>query len=60
VRKFAILLPATLFVLCAALPLAAQDGCVDSPENPTVVLGLIVGAASIGFVQIRNRFRGRK
>jgi len=29
-----------LFLL-AALPLSAQSGCTDSPENPTAVLGLI-------------------
>jgi len=32
-----------LFLL-AAFPLHAQGGCVDSPENPTAILGLIAAA----------------
>jgi XrtJ-associated TM-motif-TM protein len=60
VKKFAYILPAALFVLAAAMPLQAQSGCTDSPENPTAVLGAIVSVASIGFVQIRNRIRARK
>jgi XrtJ-associated TM-motif-TM protein len=42
-----------LFLL-AALPLHAQSGCVDSPENPTAVLGLI-GAAGALYVPVRNK-----
>jgi len=42
------------FGLLAALPLHAQGGCVDSPENPTVVLGLI-GAAGALVVPIKNK-----
>ena len=48
-----------VFVLATARPLCAQ-GCVDSPENPTAVLGLIVTGAAIAFVQIRNRMNARK
>lgn len=59
-KKSAYILPAALLLLAATLPLHAQSGCTDSPENPTAVLGLIVSAASIGFVQVRNRFRARK
>jgi XrtJ-associated TM-motif-TM protein len=33
-------------LLAATLPLCAQTGCEDSPENPTIVLGL-VGAAGL-------------
>lgn len=29
-----------------ALPLRAQSGCVDSPEDPTLVLALVGGAAA--------------
>jgi XrtJ-associated TM-motif-TM protein len=60
VKKSAYILPVALLVIAATLPLHAQSGCTDSPENPTAVLGLIVSAASIGFVQMRNRFRARK
>ena len=31
-------------VLALALPLRAQSGCVDSPEDPTVALALVSGA----------------
>jgi XrtJ-associated TM-motif-TM protein len=43
-KKFA----ALLFVLLVLIPLAAhaQNGCVDSPENPTLILGLVGGAAA--------------
>jgi XrtJ-associated TM-motif-TM protein len=57
-----------MYVLCfglfllTALPLYAQGGCVDSPENPTVVLGLI-GAAGALIIPVKNKLtsllRGR-
>jgi len=59
-KKLGIYLAAATLVFAAALPLSAQSGCVDSPENPTAVLGVIVSAAGIGFVQIRNRIRARR
>ena len=34
-------------VLCVALPLHAQTGCTDSPENPTVVLALVGSAGAL-------------
>ncbi len=46
----------TLLVLaCAGAPLAvhAQNGCVNSPENPTAVLALV----GIAAVALRNRNR---
>jgi XrtJ-associated TM-motif-TM protein len=50
-----------LFLL-AALPLHAQ-GCVDSPENPTAVLGLI-GIAGACYGPVKNKltsfFRSRR
>ena len=33
--------------LAAALPLRAQTGCDDSPEDPTVFLALVAGAGSL-------------
>jgi len=36
---------AMLFLI--AIPLRAQDGCADSPENPTIMLGLAAGAAAL-------------
>jgi XrtJ-associated TM-motif-TM protein len=31
-------------MLALALPLRAQNGCVDSPEDPTIILALLAGA----------------
>lgn len=51
---------AALFMLLAAARLHAQiDGCTDSPENPTLVLGLIVSAAGVGFTQVRRYLQSR-
>jgi XrtJ-associated TM-motif-TM protein len=42
------------FALAAALPLRAQNGCVDSPEDPTVVLALVAGAGAV-VASLRSR-----
>ena len=44
-------------LLAVALPLHAQGGCVDSPEDPTIFLALVAGAGTlIARVQMsRNR-----
>lgn len=46
---------ATLAVSASAY---AIDGCVDSPENPTLLLGLLGGAAA-GVPWLRARFKRR-
>jgi len=40
---------ALVFALLAAIavPLRAQTGCTDSPEDPTVVLALVGGAGGL-------------
>lgn len=43
-------------VFAVALPLHAQTGCTDSPENPTVVLALVGGAGAL-FSTVRARLR---
>ncbi|HEX9199999.1 MAG TPA: PExPT-CTERM protein [Acidobacteriaceae bacterium] len=50
-----------MLVGCAAFLLAvravhAQDGCDNSPENPTVVLALVGGAGAL-FSALRARLR---
>ncbi len=50
-----------VFVGCAvlllvAVPLQAQTGCTDSPENPTVVLALVGGAGAL-FSAVRAQVR---
>ena len=59
-NKLSVVIPLALLILSAALQLHGQvDGCSDSPENPTLVLGLIVGAASVGYAQIRRYVQTR-
>jgi XrtJ-associated TM-motif-TM protein len=55
--SFFALLVVTLFV--AATPLHAQGGCVNSPENPTAILGL-AGSAGAGLAYLRVRMKARK
>ena len=52
------------FLVCGALasisvPLHAQTGCTDSPENPTVVLAL-VGSAGAFFSTARAWSKARR
>jgi XrtJ-associated TM-motif-TM protein len=42
-----------------ALPLHAQVGCTDSPENPTAILA-VVGSAGAFFATARARIKGRR
>lgn len=44
----------SVLLFACATPLLAQTGCVDSPENPTVVLA-IVGSAGAFFSTLRYR-----
>ncbi|MGD0156478.1 MAG: PExPT-CTERM protein [Terracidiphilus sp.] len=44
-RRYALLLVLMLGAL--ALPLRAQTGCDDSPEDPTIVLALVGGAGAL-------------
>ncbi len=48
-----------LGVLAVALPLHAQGGCVNSPENPTVVLAL-VGSAGACVASLRRRYKAKR
>lgn len=58
-KKSSLLLLTAAAVVSVALPLHAQGGCVNSPENPTVVLGL-VGTAGAFFASARARIRARR
>ena len=65
VKKLKTVLPfALLLLVCSAARLHAQEspalsGCDDSPENPTLILGFIASASSIGFIQARRYLRNR-
>lgn len=49
-----------LVVLAVAVaPMYGQNGCVNSPENPTVVLAL-VGSAGAFTASVRARLRSRR
>jgi XrtJ-associated TM-motif-TM protein len=48
---------AVLFLV--VVPAQAQIGCVDSPENPTVVLALVGGAGAL-FSAVRARVKARR
>jgi XrtJ-associated TM-motif-TM protein len=57
-KKMQVLLWSAAFLL-VAVPLHAQSGCTDSPENPTAVLAL-VGSAGALFSTIRARMKARR
>lgn len=46
-----------LLILALALPLRAQTGCDDSPEDPTVILALVAGLGALAASLRRLRRR---
>jgi XrtJ-associated TM-motif-TM protein len=58
-KKTIFLLAGIALLSSVALPLHAQDGCVNSPENPTAILA-VVGSAGAFFVQVRARIKARR
>ena len=58
-KKSSLLLTGFALLLTVALPVHAQGGCVNSPENPTVVLAL-VGSAGAFLASARARFKARR
>jgi XrtJ-associated TM-motif-TM protein len=44
-----------VLVLAMALPLRAQNGCVDSPEDPTVFLAMVGVAGAIATTLARRK-----
>jgi XrtJ-associated TM-motif-TM protein len=58
-KKTWFLLAGIALVSSVALPLHAQDGCVNSPENPTAILA-VVGSAGAFFVSVRARIKARR
>jgi XrtJ-associated TM-motif-TM protein len=46
-------------LLAIAVPLHAQSGCTDSPENPTIILA-IVGSVAALFSTVRSRQKARR
>ena len=58
-KRLALVFSGVAFLLLVALPLHAQTGCTDSPENPTIVLAL-VGSAGALFSTVRMRLKARR
>jgi XrtJ-associated TM-motif-TM protein len=58
-KKSVSLLVFSLVLFAVALPLHAQGGCIDSPENPTAILA-VVGSAGAFFVSARARIKARR
>jgi XrtJ-associated TM-motif-TM protein len=58
-KKTCLLLAGIALLSSVALPLHAQDGCINSPENPTAILA-VVGSAGAFFVSVRARIKARR
>ena len=57
-KRLTLLFLGSALFLLTAMPLYAQTGCTDSPENPTGVLAL-VGTAGALFSTVRARLKAR-
>ena len=58
-KNASFLLLGMAILVAAAAPLHAQEGCVNSPENPTAILA-VVGSAGAFFVSARARINARR
>jgi XrtJ-associated TM-motif-TM protein len=58
-KGYGLLIVGFTILFTFALPLYAQTGCVDSPENPTVILAE-VGSAGPFFISARARIKARR
>ena len=56
-QKWAYVILGAAMLFAIAVPLRAQSGCVDSPEDPTIMLGLVGGAGALaaGIWKARRR-----
>jgi XrtJ-associated TM-motif-TM protein len=48
-----------VLMLALALPLRAQTGCDDSPEDPTLILALVGGVGAFAATLWRSRRRSQ-
>jgi XrtJ-associated TM-motif-TM protein len=58
-KKSTFWLVASALLFSVTLPLHAQGGCVNSPENPTAILA-VVGSAGAFFATARARIKARR
>ncbi len=54
-KKTPFLLFSFAFLFLITLPVHAQSGCLDSPENPTAVLAVVGSAGAFLFSRLRLR-----
>ena len=53
-KKTPLLLTGIAFLFLATLPMYAQGGCVNSPENPTAILAVVGSAGAFFFSRLRR------
>lgn len=58
-KKSTLLFAGLALLFTVVLPLHAQGGCTDSPENPTAILA-VVGSAGALFASVRTRIKARR
>jgi XrtJ-associated TM-motif-TM protein len=58
-KKSTLTLLGFALLFAVTLPLHAQDGCTNSPENPTAILA-VVGSAGAFFASARARVKARR
>jgi XrtJ-associated TM-motif-TM protein len=58
-KKTCLVLAGIALLSSVALPMYGQDGCVNSPENPTAILA-VVGSAGALFASVRTRIKARR
>jgi len=58
-KNTSLLLFGLVLLVTAAVPLYAQDGCINSPENPTAILA-VIGSAGAFLVSARARIKARR
>ncbi len=58
-KKSSLLFVCLIVLFAAVVPVHAQTGCADSPENPTVILAL-VGSAGAFFTGARARIKASR
>jgi len=58
-KKTFLVLAGIALLSSVALPMYGQDGCVNSPENPTAILA-VVGSAGALFASVRTRIKARR
>jgi len=58
-KKSALMFLGFALLLSTALPLHAQNGCANSPENPTAILA-VVGSAGAFLASARARIKARR